>query len=320
MREMALGRRRPAVDHDADLVEALRRREAAAAEALIAAYGDRAYRLAIGITGNRADAEEVVQEAFWTVIQKIDTFRGDAAFGSWLYRITANCAYTKLRVRRARHHESSLDEVSVLLDEHAPSIQDWPAHVEDPALQSELRTVLTAAIDTLPEGYRAILVLRDVEGLSLQNVSQITGLSVAAVKTRTHRVRLVLRKWLGEYLSGRPLSLPPSPSGSPPSPRRGEWPSASTRTQPPSGRCISSGRRISSSLRWRSAPAARPPTEADRKTEWEGRLRRGGIDGDIDSAHERTERSRVEWGTQRLRLNARRRNLDPVMTSEQHGA
>ena len=97
-------------------MEALRRQEAGAAEALIAAYGDRAYRLAMRMTGNRSDAEEVVQDAFWTVVQKIETFRGDAAFGSWLYRITANCGYTKLRVRRARHHETSLDEGSVMVD------------------------------------------------------------------------------------------------------------------------------------------------------------------------------------------------------------
>src|SRR5437899_13019700 len=107
------------------------------------------------------------------VVQKIEAFRGDAAFGSWLYRITANCAYTKLRVRRARHHETSLDEGSVMVDEHAASLQDWSARVEDPALQFELRTVLTAALDTLPEDYRAVLVLRDVEGLSVQEVSQI---------------------------------------------------------------------------------------------------------------------------------------------------
>ena len=95
MGEMPLGSCRPTVDRDANLVEALRRHEAGAAEALIAAYGDRAYRLAMRMTGNRSDAEEVVQDAFWTVVQKIETFRGDAAFGSCLYRITANCAYTK---------------------------------------------------------------------------------------------------------------------------------------------------------------------------------------------------------------------------------
>src|SRR5207302_1392315 len=73
-------------DRDGHLVEALRRCERAAAERVVATYGDRAYRLAVGITGTAEDAEEVVQDAFWTVIRKIDTFRGESAFGSWLYR------------------------------------------------------------------------------------------------------------------------------------------------------------------------------------------------------------------------------------------
>src|SRR2546426_239036 len=86
-------------DRDGHLVEALRRCEPVAAERVVATYGDRAYRLAVGITGTAEDAEEVVQDAFWTVIRKIDTFRGESAFGSWLYRIVANAAYQKLRGR-----------------------------------------------------------------------------------------------------------------------------------------------------------------------------------------------------------------------------
>lgn len=85
------------VDRDAGLLDALRRGESAAAERLVATYGDRAYRLAIGITGNGQDAEEAVQDALLSVIRKIATFRGESAFGSWLYRIVANAAYQKLR-------------------------------------------------------------------------------------------------------------------------------------------------------------------------------------------------------------------------------
>lgn len=206
MGEMAFDHRRPAKDRDAGLVEALRRSEPGAAEALIAMHGDRTYRLAMRITGNRSDAEEVVQDAFFAAVQRIETFRGDAAFGSWLYRITANCAYTKLRVRRARHQESLFDYASLTVDEHAPVIQDWSRQVEDPALQFELQKVLAAALDTLPEDYRAIVMLRDVEGLSPPDISQITGLSVPTVKTRTHRARLMLRKRLGQYFSDRPRS------------------------------------------------------------------------------------------------------------------
>jgi hypothetical protein len=129
-----------------------------------------------------------------------------------------------------------MDEDSVMVDGHAPERQDWSPRIEDPALQFERRNVLIAALDSLPKDGRAIVAQRDVEGLSPQDVSQITGLSVAAVKTRTHRARLVLRKRLGEYLSDRPLSL------APPSPRHDEGRRGATRPRPRSGRQISSGR------------------------------------------------------------------------------
>src|SRR5207253_644310 len=89
--------RRPCADRDLDLLEALRLHEPTAAERLVATYGERAYRLATSITGNEQDAEEVVQDAFWTVVRKIDTFRGESAFGSWLYRTVV-----KARLHRAR--------------------------------------------------------------------------------------------------------------------------------------------------------------------------------------------------------------------------
>src|SRR5258705_7667386 len=102
LEEAPLGHRRPAMDRDEGLVERLRQQEPGAAEALVAAYGDRVYRLAIRITGNSSDAEEVVQDALWAATRKIDTFRGTAAFGSWVYRIAANAAYQKRRGRRGR--------------------------------------------------------------------------------------------------------------------------------------------------------------------------------------------------------------------------
>jgi len=93
---------RKATDPDTALVEQLRRDDGGAAEALVDAYGSRVYRLAVRVTGNASDAEEVVQDALWTVVWKIDTFRGDSAFGLWLYRIVANAAYQKVRSRGRR--------------------------------------------------------------------------------------------------------------------------------------------------------------------------------------------------------------------------
>src|SRR5438876_1253471 len=192
-------RRRP--DRDLDLLEALRRREPMAAERLVTRYGDRAYRLASGITGNGQDAEEVVQDAFWTVVRKIDTFRGESAFGSWLYRIVANAAYQKLRGRRVRRGEISLDEVLPLFHEngeHAAPIADWSPSLDDQSRQTELRMALTAAIHELPPHYRTVLILHDVEGLSHIEAAESLGLSVPNVKSRVHRARLFLRKRLAD--------------------------------------------------------------------------------------------------------------------------
>lgn len=190
-------------DRDLDLIAALRRREPTAAERLVATYGDRAYRLAVGITGNRQDAEEVVQDACWVVIRKIDSFRGESAFGSWFYRIVANGACAKTRSRQNRRHDLSWDEVLPFFDErgHAVPMTDWSARVDDPAIQSELREALTAAIAELPDLYRTVLVLRDVEGLSNLEVAQALGLNVPIVKTRVHRARLFLRKRLDHVMT-----------------------------------------------------------------------------------------------------------------------
>jgi len=194
----------PKADRDAGLVERLRRQESGAAEALVAAYGDRAYRLAIRITGNEQDAEEVVQDALWTAARKIDTFKGESAFGSWLYRIAANAAYQKLRARQSKRHEVPWADLSPSFDEqghHAEPVGDWSARVEEPALQTELRTVLTTAINDLPGDYRTAFVLHDVEGLSNPEIAETLNISLAAVKSRVHRSRLFLRQRLSKYLT-----------------------------------------------------------------------------------------------------------------------
>jgi len=186
------------VDRDHALLEALRKGETTAAEHLVTTYGNRAYRLAIRITGNRADAEEVVQDALWAVVRRIGTFRGESAFGSWLYRIVANGACQKIRRRPT---DISLDELTAAIDDDRGGERDWSWHPEDPALQSDLRKALTAAIDALPIDYRAVIVLRDVEGLSTREVADVLGLSIANVKSRTHRARLSLRNRLGRFMA-----------------------------------------------------------------------------------------------------------------------
>jgi RNA polymerase sigma-70 factor (ECF subfamily) len=191
------------VDRDAALVEALRRGDSQAMEQLVETYADRAYRLTLRITGSKEDAEEATQDALWTAGRKIHTFKGDSAFGSWLYRIAANAAYMKLRARKAKAREIAIEDVLPVLDDggvHFEPMDDWSPRVEDQALNGELREILDAAIAELPPDYRTALVLHDIEGMPNPDVAEALGISLPAVKSRIHRSRLYLRKRLSDYM------------------------------------------------------------------------------------------------------------------------
>jgi RNA polymerase sigma-70 factor (ECF subfamily) len=190
-------------DPDRALVDALRRDDLSGPDLLVDAYGDRVYRLAFRLTGSREDAEEAAQDALWTAARKIDSFKGDSAFGSWLYRITANAAFQKLRRRRTKEREIALEDVLPAIERdgrHFEPMDDWSRRVDDRALDSELRRVLEHAIETLPQDYRTALVLHDVEGLSNPDIAETLGISLPAVKSRVHRSRLYLRQKLSAYM------------------------------------------------------------------------------------------------------------------------
>jgi RNA polymerase sigma-70 factor (ECF subfamily) len=180
--------------------------DAAALEVLMTRYSSRVYRLAHGITRNPADAEEIVQDVFWQLVRKGADFEGRAAVASWIYRVTTNLALNK---RRGKRHEleTSLDDClpSFEADGHRAGpraflVADWSARPDDELLSGETRRVLEEAIDRLPEHYRAVLVLRDVEELSNEEVAAAVGDSVSAVKTRVHRARMALREILTRNL------------------------------------------------------------------------------------------------------------------------
>ncbi len=191
------------------LVQRLRGGDPAALEILMEHYADRVYRLAHGITGNAADAEEVVQDVFLTLFRKIHTFEGRSALGSWIYRVTTNAALIKRRGRRAdREVPLDLPFPAFLPDGHRAADPaflkaDWSQTPEADLLSKETREVLHRAIDNLPEQYRVVVVLRDVQGLSNEEVAEVVGESVACVKSRLHRARMVLREHLTLALQPR---------------------------------------------------------------------------------------------------------------------
>jgi len=183
---------------DIELVAALQNGEQAAFGELLTRYTEKVNNLAIRITRNQEDAEEILQDVFVTVFKKIDRFEGKSAFSSWLYRITVNTAFMKLR-KRKQTQAVSLDELGDSANESFSGKRSDTSDVNFISSRHELRAQLDGAIDNLPEEYKAIFILRDVDGLSNQEVGEILNISVPAVKSRLHRSRLMLRKKLQKF-------------------------------------------------------------------------------------------------------------------------
>lgn len=192
----------PQVD-DQTLVERLQKGDSEAFEELVSRYENKVYRLAIKLTRNEALAEEVLQEVFLKIYEKIDTFRGEAALSSWIYRIAANACFAKLNLEKRHQHadlEDTMPQAEQAMQERAESGLETP---DQPLLADEALSVISRAIERLPEDFRVVLTLRDVEGLSNEEVARVLELSVPAVKSRLHRARLLLRKRLAGYFDRR---------------------------------------------------------------------------------------------------------------------
>jgi RNA polymerase sigma-70 factor (ECF subfamily) len=155
------------------------------------------YTLALRLTAHEEDARDVVQEAYLRAWKGLDRFRGDAQFSTWMYRITANTAYTAMK-RRRRHRAESLDGVDEVVDLH-PDVQP-----EDAAEAQALLVELSGALEQLPPKLRALVVLKDVYGLSHEEIGAELGITVAAAKVRLHRGRKKLRDLL--YEDGRGIA------------------------------------------------------------------------------------------------------------------
>jgi RNA polymerase sigma-70 factor (ECF subfamily) len=186
---------------EAALVQALKAGDEAAYVKMVERYSPTIYNLALRMTGNREEAEEVLQETFLSAFRAVGRFEGRSQLGTWLYRIAYNAAM--MRLRRRQLPVTSIDAAEPNEDgEIIPrQLVDWGALPDEILLSGELRRMLDAAVASLPEGLRSVFVLRDIEGLSTAETAQVLGLSEANVKVRLHRARLALRERLSSYFA-----------------------------------------------------------------------------------------------------------------------
>jgi RNA polymerase sigma-70 factor (ECF subfamily) len=185
-------------DDDFALVQAAKDGNIAAFENLVRRHERQMFRIAHNLLRDREDAQDAVQEAFLKAFQKLVQFQARSKFSTWLGRITFNEALAKLRkepVRRSSIGHDCRDEAGPLPQE----IADWAPNPEMLYTATELRNILETTLRRLNPNLRAVFLLHDVEGLSLEDTAESLGLTVGAVKTRSWRARLQLREWLQRY-------------------------------------------------------------------------------------------------------------------------
>ncbi|MBX7165891.1 MAG: sigma-70 family RNA polymerase sigma factor [Pirellulales bacterium] len=183
---------------EAHLLARLRRGDEAAYEWLVRTFSGRMLAVANRMLRCENDAADAVQEAFISAFKAIDSFEGSARIGTWLQRILINACLMKLRSERSRT-ACPIEELLPSFDDqghHVHAVQPWTRCPSEPAQQAELRTQVRRSIDQLPEGYREILLLRDIEELDTDQTAKMLQISPGAVKTRLHRARLALRTLL----------------------------------------------------------------------------------------------------------------------------
>ena len=162
-------------------------------------YAPRVYNLARRMLGNDADAEDVTQDVLLQVVRRLDTFRGESAFPTWLHRVTVNAALAHRRKRTAREQHTVRDPLEYFLENGHMHHAAWSVRPEQAALDRETHQLIEAAIARMPEIYRDVYVLADVEGLPNSEIGEMLGLSVPAVKSGLHRARLLMRDELAPH-------------------------------------------------------------------------------------------------------------------------
>lgn len=194
---------------DTDLVRLAKAEDYFAFEELVNRHSPRIYSLLSRLLGNRTDAEDLLQQTFLSAFENLSKFREEASFKTWITRIATNYALMKFR-KEGRVQSISLDDPHILNEDGIPlprEIADWSVNPGELLEKKQLIEILEGAIASLPQIYRAVFLLRDMEGLSNKEVSETMGLSVPAVKSRLMRARLFLRKVLSDMVKGQKDAL-----------------------------------------------------------------------------------------------------------------
>lgn len=184
------------------LLRRLRDRDERAFRELVQEHRDRVYNITFRMLGNRAEAEDVAQEVFITVFKTIDQFREEAKFSTWLYRVAVNHCKNRIKYLARRHDRDrdQLDEATQGNGVNGTIGGPVPSSPDRALAGAQMEKLLQDAIASLEDDQRIVVVLRDVEDLSIEEICEITGLPDGTVKSRLHRARLVLRKRLQRHV------------------------------------------------------------------------------------------------------------------------
>ena len=184
---------------ESQLIARLKERDELAFNEVVRAHGDKVFSLVFRMICNRAEAEDLAQEVFVTVFKTVDSFRGESKFSTWLLRIAANHCKNRIKyLSRRRTDGAGLDNIA---EEKMSDVGRAPlqSHIDGPDVlmeAAELEGLMQKAIATLDEEQRLLIILRDVEELSYEEIGEVTSLVEGTIKSRLHRARMIIKEYL----------------------------------------------------------------------------------------------------------------------------
>ena len=185
-----------------NLIKRLLEKDESALQELMSKYQTKVYNTALNIVKNSDDAQEITQDVFFTVFNKLNSFKGNSSLYTWIYRITVNFAFMKIRSRRKEIH-IPISEATRNDDEEerffSAILPDKNKFADELVVQKEIMEEVLQSVEELPDKYKKVFLLRDIDLYTNHEVGRILNISVAAVKSRIHRARLILREKISHY-------------------------------------------------------------------------------------------------------------------------